>query len=102
MIEDIKSAIDRLNSTFQFYGSCDINKLDPSDYTAGTIVYDPEKQCTYACINNSWEPVGYEDQEEKIEEIKEVKCRCCGAPIKVRHKYENVQCEYCGQTYYTI
>ena len=95
-----------------FYGSVeDIEKVDASEYSIGTVLINNKDQYTYLNTGSEWEPIGsttvpYEPCETRATiydprmELVETKCGACGAPIKIRTRYETtVKCEYCGTTY---
>ena len=108
-------ALDSLLTTpaLTFRGCVDIDKEDPSNYKLGDIVVDSQTQATYLIIGepNGWEllqtslpadsTINDRYTEADIEiELKETKCTRCGAPIKIKSKYDSsVKCEYCGSEY---
>lgn len=96
-----------------FKGCVDIDKEDPSNYKPGDIVIDSQTQATYLMIGepNGWELLQtslpsdgtindrYTEADVEID-LKETKCTRCGAPIKIKSKYDSsVKCEYCGSEY---
>lgn len=102
------------SSCLTFYGSvADITKVNPADYSDGTVLLNNYDNLTYLKVDNTWESLGpittpspsYDKcmTEASIEprmELVEDKCDSCGAPIRVKSKYDtSVTCEYCGTTY---
>lgn len=95
-----------------FKTSCNnIDDLDIKNYKVGDLVFDTSKGIHYLKTTDTatqWEPIGsysyFEngrmyDKNYEIE-LKETKCRSCGAPIKIKSRYDDtVRCEYCGSTY---
>jgi len=104
---------DLLTPVVIFKGCVDIDKEDPSNYKPGDIVIDSQTQATYLMIGepNGWEllqtslpsdgTINDRYIEDDVEiELKENKCTRCGAPIKIKSKYDSsVKCEYCGSEY---
>ena len=96
-----------------FKGCVDIDKEDPSNYKLGDIIVDSQTQAIYLMIGepNRWEllqsslpsdrTINDKYIEDDVEiELKETKCTTCGAPIKIKSKYDSsVKCEYCGSEY---
>ena len=111
----IDDALDSLLTTpaLTFKGCVDIDKEDSSNYKLGDIVVDSQTQATYLMIGepNGWEllqtsllsdnTINDRYTEADIEiDLKETKCTRCGAPIKIKSKYDSsVKCEYCGSEY---
>lgn len=112
--------INLMNSTEQifeqrlyFYGSVeDIEKIKDDDYKVGTVLINNKDELTYLKISdNIWEPIDTMTTTVSEPEITsgynynrmdliETRCSACGAPIKIRSRYETiVKCEYCEMTY---
>ena len=110
---DYLTALDNLTSAIIFKGCVDIDKEDPSNYKLGDIIVDSQTQATYIMVGepNGWEllqtslpsdgTINDKYTEDDVEiELKDIKCDACGAPIKIKSKYDsNVKCEYCGSEY---
>lgn len=112
----IDDALDSLLATpvLTFRGEVvSIDSADPFRYKLGDIVVDSKTQNEYVMVGepNKWELIGsalpsdcsINDRctEDDVEiELKETKCTRCGAPIKIKSKYDSsVKCEYCGSEY---
>ena len=110
---DYLTTLDNLTPAIIFKGCVDIDKEDPSNYKLGDIVVDSQTQATYLMLEepNRWEllqsslpsdsTINDKYIEDDVEiELKETKCTTCGAPIKIKSKYDSsVKCEYCGSEY---
>jgi len=79
----------------------------PSNPKIGTVFLNTidDMQYVYCDTNTGWMPLGtgsiHNDISEyntNFSEIKEMKCISCGAPLKIRGKYD-IKCEYCGKVY---
>ena len=81
-------------------------------YKIGTVLINYKDKLTYLKISdNIWEPVDTMTTTVSEPEITsgynynrmdlvETRCSACGAPIKIRSRYETiVKCEYCEMTY---
>ena len=97
------------NSTITFRRSIEnINYLNPYDFNEGDVVLDTSDNTIYILSGNNWEPLtqtgdlnyssSYDDFSKM--ELVETRCVSCGAPIKIRTRYDTtVRCEYCGMIY---
>lgn len=109
-VDDVSKLLADITPALTFRATCkDISELDPADYGTGDIIVNTATNSTYLKVDTHWEELGgYNDlpsdrtlNDYRSEpELKETKCESCGAPVKIKSKYDTgVKCEYCGTEY---
>lgn len=102
---DTIANVNNLNTLCTFIGKMSIGNIDPSQYNIGDIFVDSETNILYVNIGDRWDKIGEPDLNGNTTtdnefELKQIICSSCGAPIKIKSRYDtNVKCEYCGSTY---
>lgn len=109
-----------INTKLNFMGRVsNINDIDINNYSNGDVVIDKSTGTMQMKYDQDWmtitaataAPLKYDSykclaancyEKPTPVEIKKRICDCCGAPLKIRSKYDTtVTCEYCD-TVYTI
>lgn len=90
-----------ISTSLYFYGE---GPNFPSNPKNGTVFFNTIDDMQYVYYGaNGWMPIGsvlddISEDSTNFSEIKEMKCISCGAPLKIRSKYD-IKCEYCGKVY---
>ena len=116
-LDDVNSMINNMSTTFYFMGA---GTTFPEEPGIGSVFFRTSDDTPYVYIKTftsneytvgsdiptGWIALGntsdlgvdnYED-DNSFSNVKEMKCSSCGAPLKIRDKY-NIKCEYCGKVY---